>query len=157
MFEVITNSPAETRRLGRVLGELAKPGDIICLYGDLGTGKTNLAQGVAEGLGITGRVTSPTFTLINEYQGRHPLYHMDAYRLGGPDDMVDLGYEEYFYGDGVTLIEWANIISAVLPGERLDLQLTKDGETKRIIKFVPAGSRYVIMVEELLKIVRAGD
>ena len=106
MEEVTVNSPAETHRLGRLLGQLTKPGDVICLYGELGAGKTHLTQGVAAGLAITARVTSPTFTLINEYQGRCFLYHMDAYRLSGPDDMADLGYEEYFYGDGVTVIEF---------------------------------------------------
>jgi tRNA threonylcarbamoyladenosine biosynthesis protein TsaE len=157
MLETKTNSPQQTKELGRLLGELAKPGDVFCLYGDLGSGKTHLSQGIAEGLGVKEHVTSPTFTLINEYEGKYPLYHMDVYRLGGPEDMEDLGYEEYFYGDGVTLVEWADIVVDVLPGERLDIQFENLGESDRLLRLKGKGQRYNSLIEELLKSVRIGD
>ncbi len=157
MNVLTTNSAEETRQVGVLLGRLFEPGDILCMYGDLGAGKTALSQGVALGLNVNEHVTSPTFTLINEYQGRIPLYHMDVYRLGGPDEMDDLGYEEYFYGDGVTLVEWANLVKEALPAERLDLQIIKRGDNERLLRFIPWGKRYNILVEELLKLVRAGD
>ncbi|MBO8137109.1 MAG: tRNA (adenosine(37)-N6)-threonylcarbamoyltransferase complex ATPase subunit type 1 TsaE [Desulfotomaculum sp.] len=157
MLKIISNSPDQTHHLGKLLGQLAEPGDVFCLYGDLGAGKTNFSQGVAEGLGVQEYVTSPTFTLINEYQGRCPFYHMDVYRLGGPEDMVDLGYEEYFYGDGVTLVEWANIVEEVLPEERLDLNIKRQGENERLLEFIPYGSRYEKLVEELSESVCPGN
>ncbi|MBM7855357.1 tRNA threonylcarbamoyladenosine biosynthesis protein TsaE [Desulfohalotomaculum tongense] len=157
MYEIISKSPEDTRRLGKLLGQLAEPGDVFCLYGDLGAGKTSFSQGVAEGLGVNEYVTSPTFTLINEYQGHYPFYHMDVYRLSGAGDMADLGYEEYFYGNGVTLVEWADVVSEVLPEERLDLKIINRGEGERILKFYPRGDRYNKVVEELWKIVRAGN
>lgn len=153
-----TTSPEETKLLGEILAKLLEPGDIICLNGDLGAGKTAFSQGVAHGLGIEGPVTSPTFTLINEYVGRLPLYHFDVYRLGGPEEMDDLGYEEYFYGPGVCLVEWAQLVEEVLPKERLELNLTRagDSEATRTIYFEPQGQRYRQLVEELMKIVRFG-
>lgn len=153
-----TTSPEETKLLGEKLAGLLEPGDIICLNGDLGAGKTAFSQGVAKGLGIEGPITSPTFTLINEYAGRLPLYHFDVYRLGGPEEMDDLGYEEYFYGQGVCLIEWAQLVEEVLPKERLELVLTREGdcEETRTIYFSPQGQRYRQLVEELMKIVRFG-
>lgn len=155
MFEVISQSPGDTRGLGQVLGKLLMPGDVVCLYGDLGAGKTSLSQGVAEGLGVTDHVTSPTFTLINEYTGRCPLYHMDVYRLGSWEEMADLGYEEYFYGDGVTLVEWADVVAEVLPQERLDLKILERGENQRVLTFTPRGDRYNKLVEELSVIVHS--
>lgn len=158
--EVIkTFSAAETRALGEKLAPLLKPGDVICLNGDLGAGKTAFSQGVARGLGVTDPVTSPTFTLINEYQGRLPLYHFDVYRLGGPEEMEDLGYEEYFYGRGVCLIEWAQLVEDVLPEDRLDITLTRGADLAdtRVVELVPAGERYRQLVEELIESVRTGD
>ncbi|MEG6616615.1 tRNA (adenosine(37)-N6)-threonylcarbamoyltransferase complex ATPase subunit type 1 TsaE [Peptococcaceae bacterium 1198_IL3148] len=157
MLEVKTKSPQQTKAWGKLLGELAEPGDVFCLYGDLGVGKTHLSQGVAQGLGVEEHVTSPTFTLINEYVGRLPLYHMDTYRLGGAEDMEDLGYEEYFYGDGVTLVEWADIVADVLPEERLDIHFENQGEFERLLRFDGIGERYNSIVEELLKSVRTGN
>lgn len=154
-----TLSPAETREVGEKIAQLLKPGDVICLNGDLGAGKTALTQGVARGLGVKEPVTSPTFTLINEYQGRLPLYHFDVYRLGGPEEMADLGYEEYFYGQGVCLIEWAQLVEDVLPEERLDITITRteDELDMRLMAFTPLGERYRQLVEELIKNVRTGD
>lgn len=152
-----SKSPGETFKLGELLGSMAGPGDIFCLSGDLGAGKTVLAKGVAAGLGVEGRVASPTFTLINEHRGRLPFYHMDVYRLGGPEDMADLGYEEYFYGPGVTLVEWAEIIAGVLPEERLDISIAREGEDLRNIKVEPRGDRYLRLAEELKRHVCTGS
>jgi tRNA threonylcarbamoyladenosine biosynthesis protein TsaE len=126
-------SAEETYALGKILGESAEKGDLIALIGDLGTGKTCLTQGIARGLGVpeTYPITSPTFTLINEYPGRHILYHLDVYRLSGAHDMEDMGYEDYFYGKGITVIEWAEKIREILPGHTLYVHLTYKGDTER--------------------------
>ncbi|MEG6520489.1 tRNA (adenosine(37)-N6)-threonylcarbamoyltransferase complex ATPase subunit type 1 TsaE [Desulfotomaculum sp. 1211_IL3151] len=154
-FNIKTHSPEETKLLGEKLAAFLMAGDILCLNGDLGAGKTAFSQGVAKGLGISNTVTSPTFTLINEYEGRLPLYHFDVYRLGGPEDMEDLGYEDYFYGQGVCLVEWAERVKEVLPGERLNINLFRgsNAESVRSICFEPVGSRYLQLVEELTKLV----
>ncbi|MDA8096776.1 MAG: tRNA (adenosine(37)-N6)-threonylcarbamoyltransferase complex ATPase subunit type 1 TsaE [Desulforudis sp.] len=157
MFELTSNAPEDTREIGRDLGRLLQPGDIICLYGQLGAGKTALAQGVALGLGIEGPVTSPTFILINEYQGRLPLYHFDAYRLKGAADFALLGYEEYFYDEGVALVEWADRVTEVLPRERLDIEIKPDGEERRLLRFKPYGKRYLALVEDLKEHARIRD
>lgn len=159
MTTLRTSSPAQTEETGRLLGKLLTPGDIICLSGDLGAGKTVLARGVARGLGVAGPVTSPTFTLINEYDGRLPFYHLDVYRLGGEGEMADLGYEEYFYGAGVTLVEWAERVAGVLPGERLEILIrgSLNDPEKREITFLPRGGRYRRLVKELTALVRAGN
>lgn len=157
MLKVTTHSPEETRLLGEALGKLAGPGDVFCLNGDLGTGKTVFARGVASGLGVAGRVASPTFTLINEHRGRIPFYHMDVYRLGDPGEMLDLGYEEYFYGPGVTLVEWAGLVEEFLPDERLEISISRSGEELREIVFIPRGESYRRLAEEMKKFVRAGN
>lgn len=108
-------SEEETKNLGYKLAQKAKAGDIFCLNGDLGAGKTVFTKGFAEGLGITDHITSPTFTIVNEYSGRLPFYHFDVYRISDPDEMYDIGCEEYFFGDGVCLIEWAELIKEFLP------------------------------------------
>jgi tRNA threonylcarbamoyladenosine biosynthesis protein TsaE len=154
---LVSESPGETFRLGKILGKKAVAGDVYCLSGNLGTGKTVFARGVAAGLGVKGRVASPTFTLINEYQGRLPFYHIDVYRLGGSGEMADLGYEEYLYGQGVILIEWAERVPEVLPEERLDLELARTGDNSRQFRFVPRGARYQRLVEEIRADVRTGD
>ena len=111
-----TNAPEETFAFGKMLGEQAKPGEVICLNGDLGVGKTVFTKGFAEGLGITEPVNSPTFTIVQQYDsGRMPLYHFDVYRIGDISEMDEVGYEDCFYGEGVTLIEWSNMIEEILP------------------------------------------
>lgn len=157
MLIVLSHSPEETFRLGENLGKMARPGDVFCLNGELGTGKTVFARGVAAGLEVRGRVASPTFTLINEHQGRIPFYHMDVYRLGSPGEMWDLGYEEYFYGLGVTLVEWAHLVDEVLPGDRLDINISQTGNQSREITLNPRGERYGRLVEEMRKLARAGN
>lgn len=116
MRKLILKNEDETRAFGLELGASLRKGDIVALIGDLGTGKTALTKYIAEGLGIRETITSPTFTIVQEYrQGRLPLYHFDVYRIGDPEEMYELGYEEYFYGDGVCVIEWADLIEELLP------------------------------------------
>ena len=143
-------SSEETYTLGKKLGELLQPSMVICLSGDLGAGKTHFTKGIATGLGIDDYITSPTYTLINEYPGEKPLYHFDVYRLEGSDELNELGYQEYFYGKGVTVIEWADIIMEALPKERLWVVIHKlDGDHRRVI-MDPMGTEYEKLVEELM-------
>lgn len=119
--------PAETFELGRKLGSCAKPGTIICLNGDLGTGKTVFTQGFAAGLDITEPVSSPTFTIVQVYEeGRLPLYHFDVYRIGDISEMDEIGYEDCFYGEGVCLIEWSQLIPEILPEQVIRICIEKD-------------------------------
>jgi tRNA threonylcarbamoyladenosine biosynthesis protein TsaE len=123
-MERLLKNEAETKALGSALAAKARPGTVIALIGDLGTGKTTLTKAIAEGLGVAESVTSPTFALIKEYAGgRLPLYHFDAYRLDGPEDLYALGFEEYFYGNGVTVIEWANRVEELLPPDAIVIRL----------------------------------
>lgn len=128
MTEMIeTFSPEETFAVGKRLGEQAVPGQVFCLNGDLGVGKTVFTQGFAAGLGIAEPVNSPTFTIVQEYEdGRLPFYHFDVYRIADPEEMDEIGYEDYFYGQGVCLIEWAGLIEELLPEERAVIQIEKD-------------------------------
>jgi len=129
----ITESAEETRALGERLGRRLAPGDVVALYGGLGSGKTTLAQGICRGLGVGEVVNSPTFTIVNEYHGRCPVYHLDCYRLAGAEDLVGLGYEEYFYGNGVCLIEWAEKAADVLPSRRFGVRCEQVGVGRREI------------------------
>ena len=127
--EVIeTFDEKETLALGERLGREAESGDILLLEGDLGVGKTVLARGVARGLGISEPVTSPTFTIVHEYEGRRKLYHFDVYRIGDPDEMIDIGFEEYLYGEGVCLIEWPSRVEELLPETAIRITIEKDPE-----------------------------
>ena len=122
-----TNSPEETFALARQLGEQAGPGTVYTLTGDLGVGKTVFAQGLASGLGIEEAINSPTFTIVQIYEeGRLPFYHFDVYRIGDIEEMDEIGYEDYFYGDGVCLVEWAELIKELLPKTRTELLIEKD-------------------------------
>lgn len=122
-------SSKTTYKLGEAIGRQVRPGDIICLDGDLGVGKTVFTQGLAKGLGIDEPVCSPTFTLIQQYEeGRMPLYHFDVYRITGPWDMDELGYEEYFFGEGVCLIEWGSLIGELLPDNTVYITIEKNNE-----------------------------
>lgn len=122
-----TMSPQETFQLGKKIGQAAVPGDIICLDGDLGVGKTVFTQGFAKGLKIDEVVNSPTFTIIQEYDdGRIPLYHFDVYRIGEPEEMYELGYEDYFFGEGVCLIEWSQLIDELIPDSAKRILIEKD-------------------------------
>ena len=124
-----TNSEKETFELGKKIGENAKAGQIYTLTGDLGVGKTVFTQGLAAGLGITEPVNSPTFTIVQVYEeGRLPLYHFDVYRIGDIEEMDEIGYEDYFYGEGVCLIEWADLIREILPEQMCRVTIEKDLE-----------------------------
>ena len=124
-----TYSPEETHALGKRLGAEAKPGEVYTLVGDLGVGKTVFTQGIAEGLGITEPVSSPTFTIVQVYEeGRMPFYHFDVYRIGDIEEMDEIGYEDYFYGSGVTMIEWANLIEELLPERYVEIRIEKNLE-----------------------------
>jgi tRNA threonylcarbamoyladenosine biosynthesis protein TsaE len=146
--DVVSHSAAQTHRLGQRLGELLQAGDVLLLEGTLGAGKTVFAQGVAAGLGIEDPVTSPTFTLIHEYEGRLPLYHADLYRLAGDSDASAIGLDEYLWGNGVTLVEWPDRAAGLIPKDHLRVALSPIAETKRAIRFDPAGARYVSVVSE---------
>ena len=129
MIIIETTNAEETFKLGVKIGEQARPGEIYTLNGDLGVGKTVFTQGVARGLGIEEPVNSPTFTIVQVYDdGRMPFYHFDVYRIGDITEMDEIGYEDYIYGEGVSLIEWANLIEEILPKERIEIQIEKDLE-----------------------------
>lgn len=146
MQEVRTYSRDETVNVGRKLGKLLGKGDIVCINGGLGSGKTVFTCGIAASLGISGYVTSPTFTIVNEYDSEIPLYHFDVYRLEHPEDMFEIGFDEYIAGDGITVIEWANLIEAVLPEERISVNIAIDEESMkenaRIISISFIGGKY---------------
>ncbi len=133
---IIIKNENETKAFGAELAEKAKPGMVIALIGDLGTGKTTLTKSVAAALGVKGYITSPTFNIVKEYKtGRLPLYHFDVYRITDPDEMYELGYEEYFYGDGVCIIEWADLIEELLPENTIRIEIRYgENERERIYK-----------------------
>lgn len=122
-----TYGPEDTFALGEKLGEEAEAGEVYCLNGDLGVGKTVFTQGFAKGLGITEPVNSPTFTIVQQYEeGRLPLYHFDVYRIGDVEEMEEIGYEDCFYGEGVCLIEWSDLIEEILPPQVVEIRIEKD-------------------------------
>jgi len=143
-FEV--NSIDETTSIGQKLGQLLMPGDIICLTGDLGTGKTHITKGIANGLNIDDIITSPTFTIVNEYDsGRLKMNHFDVYRVNDPDEIYAIGFDDYIFSEAVSIIEWANYIEDILPNEYLHIHLSKDlskDEDYRKITFTYYGDRY---------------
>ncbi len=144
-MEFIVKNVEELNSLGVQLGKLCGTNDIICLIGDLGTGKTHLTKGIAKGLEIEDHITSPTFTIVNEYDGRLKLYHFDVYRVNDPDEIAAIGFDEYIFGDGVSIIEWANYIEDLIPDESLTINIEKlpnMGETYRKITITYTDSRY---------------
>jgi tRNA threonylcarbamoyladenosine biosynthesis protein TsaE len=136
---VTTYSPAQTQALAEKLVPFLKPGDVISLTGDLGAGKTCFVQGLAHGLKIKNHVTSPTFNIIKEYAGLLPLYHFDVYRFKSAEQLIELGYEEYFFGEGVSVIEWGDKISKLLPSDYLEIEFRDPGEETRELKILPHG------------------
>lgn len=138
----------ETEVFGQKLGSLLMPGDILCLNGDLGAGKTTLTQSIGLGLGVEDYITSPTFILINEYRGRMWLYHFDVYRLENVEEVYDLGFDEYFYGNGVCIIEWAEKIEKFLPRERIEINIKMEAKVEERMLYIGGyGKRY----EEIMK------
>ena len=148
-MRVLSDSPDATEALAGRLSQLLLPGDFISLLGELGAGKTKFASGVAKGLGIDPSIpiTSPTYTLLNIYQGRIPLYHFDLYRLSGDDDVVALGFPEYFYGNGICLVEWPERLHDELPQSRLEIRLNHVDDDSRDIELISTSSRYDRLLE----------
>jgi tRNA threonylcarbamoyladenosine biosynthesis protein TsaE len=143
-LQIVSPSSSDTQKLGQELGQLLDAGDIVCLSGELGSGKTVLSKGIAQGLGVSHEraVRSPSFVLIHRYQGRVAIYHVDLYRLEGPTDIVDIGLRDLLGGDGVAVIEWADKLETSLPAERLDITLAHRTEGTRLITISPQGGRY---------------
>ena len=146
-----TSNTSETIRTGKRVGRLLQPGDVVALVGDLGTGKTQFIKGLAEGMGVgkATYVSSPSFTLINEYPGRIPLYHIDLFRLDSEKEAEGLGLEEYVRGNGIAAIEWADKISSLLPEELLSVKIHYTGEHTRSLEIIGKGKRYQKLVEGL--------
>lgn len=144
MLTFISKSIKDTEHISKVLSKLLNPGDIICLIGELGAGKTCFSKGLINRLGVPNKyIASPTFTIINEYNGKYPIYHFDLYRLNNETDLEVLGFEEYFYGKGITIIEWADKMKKLLPEDRLDIYLSYMGENTRRIIFKPKGKLWI--------------
>lgn len=129
-IHIESTSEKETWDVGFKLGRIIEKGDIVCLTGELGAGKTVFVKGMASALSVENYVTSPTFTIVNEYNGRIPFYHLDVYRISEPEDMFEIGFEEYIYGNGVTVIEWADSIKEILPGEVIWVKIEKNQVNK---------------------------
>lgn len=148
-FEKQIQSLEETQALAQRLAELVEPGYTITLEGDLGAGKTTFTQSFAKGLGVKRTVNSPTFTIMKQYNGRLPLNHLDVYRLA--DSEEDLGWDEIFFGEAVTVVEWAHLIEEELPTERLAISIQRLGDTERLFTFKATGQQYEALCEELKK------
>lgn len=136
-----SNSPLETENIAKAFAKTIKPGDVICLNGDLGVGKTAFVQGLVKALGVSEPISSPTFTIVNCYEGRIPIYHFDVYRIGDCDEMYDIGYEEYIYGEGLSIIEWPEKIKEILPKKRYDITISKDYEKHENFRYIEIESR----------------
>ena len=150
MLMFTTTSPEETFALGRLLGQSLKAGDVICLTGDLGAGKTLFTQGIAAGLDINDPVTSPTFAIMNVYSGRQDFYHFDLYRLDHPEDLADIGFDEYVGGQGVAVIEWPDRFPEQMPREAVFLEICRsESDGERMIRLDARGERYRLLVEEM--------
>ncbi|OEH91723.1 tRNA (adenosine(37)-N6)-threonylcarbamoyltransferase complex ATPase subunit type 1 TsaE [Bacillus solimangrovi] len=149
-YEFVTHTFEETMLFAETLATKLSAGDVLTLEGDLGAGKTTFTKGLAKGLGVKRTVNSPTFTIIKEYKGsRLPLYHMDVYRLEESEE--DLGFDEYFFGDGVTVVEWAKFIKDQLPKEYIEITIQHNGDSTRKITLQPNNERYVSICEELME------
>jgi len=148
-LELTTRSPEQTQAFGTRLGKIAQPGDVILLVGKLGAGKTCLTQGIAWGLGIDEYAASPSFVLVRELYGRLPLYHVDFYRLGNLEEIAELGLDEYFYGQGVSVVEWAEKALSLLPPENLLIEMEYVSDNERRLKLKASGKRYREMVAQL--------
>ncbi len=150
-LQLVSRSPEETQEIGICLGKIAEPGDLFFLTGALGSGKTCLTQGIARGLDIQGHVISPTFVLVRQYRGRHLMYHIDLYRLDSIEEIMDLALDEYLYGDGICVIEWAEKGKDVLPFEHLSVELNSISASERLITIKSHGEYYQNMIASLKK------
>jgi tRNA threonylcarbamoyladenosine biosynthesis protein TsaE len=145
----ITNTVEETIELGEKIGRSLKPGDIVCIDGDLGSGKTHLTKGIALGLGIGEHITSPTFNIVNEYEGRIKLYHFDVYRVNDPDEIAAIGFDEYIFSDAVSVIEWSDYIKELIPDDHIQINISNESITRRNINIRFFGKRYDNIKEAL--------
>jgi len=152
-----THSESETVAVGRRMGAMLEPGDVVALTGDLGSGKTTLTKGIASGLGVESEVASPTFTLIHEHKSRMPLYHIDLYRIESEELVGELGLDEYLYGHGVTVIEWAERLRTSLPATALEVHLSPIDDTIRQIQLTASSPRWTVILQELTSDARSGD
>ncbi|MEK7873653.1 MAG: tRNA (adenosine(37)-N6)-threonylcarbamoyltransferase complex ATPase subunit type 1 TsaE [Chloroflexota bacterium] len=157
VLDITTDSPRETQEIGKSLGSLLRGGEVIYLVGGLGAGKTCLTQGIAWGVGVQEFVRSPTFVLVNQYRGRLTLYHVDLYRLESAAEVLDLGLEEVFAGQGVSVVEWADRAPTELAPEHLRIELTTLGPERRRLRLVPAGADYETLVHDLRDILAKGS
>lgn len=132
-MKFVTKSEEETLKVGSMIGERLKPGDVINLNGDLGAGKTHITKGIAKGLGVDDYITSPTFIIVNQYEGRIPLYHFDVYRINDIDEMYEIGFDEYLYGNGVCIVEWGRIVEELLPDYAIRIDINKIDDNSREI------------------------
>ncbi len=148
-LNLITHSPEQTYELGRSMGKLAQPSDVLLLVGELGTGKTCLTQGIAWGLGIEEYTLSPTFVIMRELYGRLPLYHIDLYRLNDIVEIAALGLDDYLYGDGICVVEWAEKGLSVMPVEHLMVEISHLGDTERNFQLKAGSQRYRKMLDQL--------
>jgi tRNA threonylcarbamoyladenosine biosynthesis protein TsaE len=137
MMKITTRSEEETFKLGNLIGRVLEAGDIIALDGDLGAGKTHFTKGVAKGLEVSDYITSPTFTIVNQYEGRLPLYHFDVYRIDDINEMYEIGFDEYLFGNGVCVIEWADIVKELLPEKKIEIYINKVDDLNREINIDP--------------------
>ena len=148
----VAASESDTQHLGQVLADALEPGMAVALIGNLGAGKTRLVQAIARGAGITrGRVNSPTFSLVQEYEARWPIYHFDTYRLRSTDEFLELGAEEYLASEGVCFIEWADRVAEVLPADLLKIEIEITGDTSRTFHFASSGKRSQRVIDALRK------
>lgn len=154
-LKIITHSAEETKSLGERLGELLPPGALICLIGELGTGKTCFIQGLARGMGVKDYqyVASPTFVLMMEHEGRIPLYHFDLYRLEAPEELVEMGCLDFIYGQGVTTVEWAEKAEEIFTGERIEIYLERLSDYERSLNLVPVGKKNKEILMKLKEII----
>lgn len=149
LLEVISSSTEETVKLGESIGQVLEAGMILCLSGDLGTGKTTLTKSIAVSLGVEEYVTSPSYTIVNEYEGKYPVYHFDVYRINEIEELYEIGYEEYFFGNGVTIIEWASMIMDLIPDDAFKVEIERLDDSVR--KFViSAPEKTVIALKEVI-------
>lgn len=148
-MKITANNLRDTEKLGKIIAKCIEKGTVICLDGDLGVGKTALTQFIAKEFGIKEYIVSPTFTIIKEYEGKLPFYHMDVYRINSEDAMYDLGYDEYIYSEGVTIIEWSHLIEGILPEERVNIEIKRIDDDKREININGKGSVYEKLAEGL--------
>ncbi|AII59085.1 MAG: tRNA (adenosine(37)-N6)-threonylcarbamoyltransferase complex ATPase subunit type 1 TsaE [Dehalococcoides mccartyi] len=153
-LELVSHSTRQTQDLGKIIGGLASAGDIIFLVGNLGAGKTNLTQGIAKGLDVTENALSPSFVLVREMYGRLPLYHIDLYRLDLSEEIEELGLDDYFYGSGVTVVEWADKADELLPTENLRIEIAYLDENKRKLTLSAWGIRYEELLNEIAQRVK---